>query len=214
MTTIRNVNQQPAFRGLKPTSKGNEIMNKVPEFVDKIKSSVNIDDVYSYLDKCSQGTNSVMKKLESNIYQYKDYFIRIGMSFNTDGLAQTLKDLNKLDLSCAPKYVASKYFEDGSAILITRIKSFNSDLPLRTYNSAKSEVSIEAKSEFLKDIDKLLKNDTINPEILKSTQNWYVIPGSNKIYIDNWGELEPVYSSSDKRNCKKIISDMCGMIYD
>ena len=90
MTTIRNVNQQPAFRGLKPTSKGNEIMNKVPEFVDKIKSSVNIDDVYSYLDKCSQGTNSVMKKLESNIYQYKDYFIRIGMGFNTDVLANLI----------------------------------------------------------------------------------------------------------------------------
>lgn len=214
MNRINNVNNQTQFQGLPKIKDGKALKKQLPEFLEKINSATDIEEVYTYLDKCSQTQNSLMSKLDNNLYRFKDYVIRIGMSFNTDSLTQTLKDINKLDLNCAPKYISSKYFNDGSSILVTKIKTLESDLPMKSFNKVKHEIPLDSKNKFLEDVEKLLNNDMINPAIAQSTQNWYVIPGSNRIYIDNWEEIKPVYSSIDKNKVKKVISKMCGLIYD
>lgn len=165
-------------------------------------------DIYEKLDSLVESSGGRFWKAGTISYRFEDYYVRTGYVFNTESLRLYLEQIAPWGIECAPKPVYYKVWKGGACLLITRIKGFVSHCDAWSYMRHKQDVPRSAKEKFLGDVERMLERDCVNPAIVESAQNWYIIPDTGDFYIDNWTSLKPVYSTLDKWAIVKELKEM------
>lgn len=187
------------------------MLDKVIEMIESSEDGGST--LYKAFDAFKESSNGLFwqEKDTLNIYRFEDYFVRFGMIFNTEVLRQRLLDIADWGISCAPEFIYYKSWKRGETVMITRIKGFISHGNAWSYMRHREEVSDIAKENLLKDVDRMLERNGINPVIPESAQNWYIIPDTGEFYIDDWCRWDMVVSTREKRTVRNEIRQMLGI---
>lgn len=193
----------------------NSTTNSVESFVKNIikeaQNYSNLKELNIFLESITQKTNEFIK-LDNNLYKIDDYYFNIGKKFKMYSHANRLKKIDNLELTSAPKFIAYSDLKNNTdCLLITQIKD-SKNIELLPYNNMKSDITLEAKQNFIDDVNKLLKTGEINIDFL-DTNNWYVVPSTKRIVISNWANFVNCDNEIEKSNFKTKISNLCGLIY-
>ncbi len=183
----------------------------ISECIKNLKECTDIKEISQYLENILKDNNQ-FNKLSNTVYKYKDYYINIGKKFILSPQVYGMTQYKDMNLSCMPvlvDYIECKNKKD--CVLITKIPDTQDDLPV-PYGENNSLVTLDAKQEFMQDINKMLEKGLTNRQI-DDMNNWYIIPKTGKILISDWSELAGFTNDTSKNAYKKRISNMCGLIY-
>lgn len=183
----------------------------ISECINELKKCNDLKEVALYLENIGKDNNKI-NKLSNTVFKYKDYYINIGKKFILSKQAFGLMQYKDMNMSCMPSFV--DYIEcknKKDCVLITKILDTSDDLPV-PYIENNSTVTLEAKQEFMQDINKMLEKGLTNRQI-DDMNNWFIVPKTGKILISDWSELAGFINDTAKNAYKKRISNMCGLIY-
>ncbi len=156
--------------------------NVIDDLILFTKESRDHDEVVKILNNAV--IDEKIKKVDPIIYKTGDYLI---YNLLKQDYPQVLKKLTEKNISIAPVFVDS-VDKDNYTIMFTKIPGMNGK-DLIPYKEGKDSLSLNAKLEAYKDIQKLLKAGLVNHEMLRTTLSWYITPETKKIIIPNWESL-------------------------
>ena len=183
----------------------------IANFAKKIESFDSAKEALSYFNEMAKN-NPNLKKLDNLTFKYDDYFFNISKKFQMGLHAENLQEIRNLEIKSAPEIIAySELGNNADCVLITKIKNSKTS-ELVPYETIKSEIPIESKTNFLEELKYLCKNNWINMDSL-DLKNWYVVKDTKQIIISDWTNLITCNNTNKQSNFINQINKICGLVY-
>ena len=187
------------------------IDNIIVSFAEKIESFCNAKEAIAYFNEIANN-NPNFRKIDNLTFKYDDYFFNISKKFQMGLHAENLHEIRNLEIKSAPEIIAySELGNNADCVLITKIKNSKTS-ELVPYETIKSEIPIESKTNFLEELKYLCKNNWINMDSL-DLKNWYVVKDTKQIIISDWTNLITCNNTNKQSNFINQINKICGLIY-
>ncbi len=185
--------------------------NLIVKISDAIRNLEDLSSSNKFFENIVKDNKDFIK-VDNNVYRYKDYFINIGKKFKLNTHAHRLEEIREYQLSSAPEIIAYSDLKNNmDCVLVTRIKNCKTSTPV-PYEEVQADVTLEAKNKFLRDFDKLAKDD-IAVDTMLDKRNWYVVPDTGEIILSNWSDFSKFGDDISKSVFKNKLRELCGLIY-
>ena len=188
--------------------KDNFIENFIKEAANFKSSDNALDELFGRI----MPANSQLKHLDSNVFAYKDYIINIGSIYGYEPQAIGLSKVQDLNLKCAPKLISfSNLKNEKDCILIVQIPGCDKG-KMVSYDSAIFDVTVQARTALMDDIDKLAKEKSVINKAMLDSDYWAYSPNGD-IIISNWSSLHTIKDENYFSAFRKKIKELSGLIY-
>lgn len=171
----------------------------ISELMAKFQKASSRDEVIGILNEAVK--NNEMEKIDDITFRCGNYIFQDLLKISGEPQSKILNELNKNNISIAPKLVGSFTFGNYTT-LVTEIDGLEGEdlIPL---NEGYNKLDDLSKKEAFNDVKKLLSAGVINQGMFtRGNANWFITPNSKKIIITDWKGLRPV----DNKERQNLLS--------
>ncbi len=173
--------------------------------ISDLQNSPNREAAYQVLDNACLKVDG-FKALDVNVFNYKGYQLLATLQMYAEPVAKKLLLANELNVRALPQLIENINIGNEINVLVTH-QAGCEDKTLIPYSEVRKQITPNAKTQFLKDIEALASYNLIHKQASRGTDSWLVNPVTGEIHLSSWDALQETNNSQEKRESIQAIKN-------